>query len=129
MSHDAPDSPESRLLGAPVPLAPDLVAAANPCSHVRPGLPPMLIRHGRDDRVVPFGQSELLVDALRRTGNDVVFGPVDGVGHVFEGHPDPAIFVREAIDFLRTTLRPRTVPAAGPRSDTDGDTSHERAER
>lgn len=109
MSHDDPDSPESRLLGAPVQEVPDLVAEADPASYATAGLPPLLIRHGRADRMVPFGQSVAFAEALARAGAPVTFLPADGVGHAFEGHPDPAVFVKEGIDFLLEVL-PRTAP-------------------
>lgn len=62
--HAAPDSPESRLLGAPITERPDLVRAANPCTYVDHHAPPFLIQHGRRDCVVPWQQSELLRAAL-----------------------------------------------------------------
>lgn len=104
MAHDAPDSPESRLLGTPVPQAADQVADADPSRHAGSDAPPFLIRHGRKDRLVPFGQSELLADALLAAGADVTFLPVDAADHVFDGHPNPAEFIDEAVDFLRRVL-------------------------
>jgi acetyl esterase/lipase len=62
--HAAPDSPESRLLGAPIAERPDRVRAANPITYIDDGAPPFLIQHGRGDCVVPWQQSELLRDAL-----------------------------------------------------------------
>jgi acetyl esterase/lipase len=109
MSHDDPGSPESRLLGAPVQDIPALVAAADPATYADVAVPPTLIRHGRADRLVPFGQSVVFAEALRRAGAAVTFLPVDDAGHVFEGHPDPAVFVAEAIDFLHAVL-PRSGP-------------------
>lgn len=104
MCHDDPDSPESRLIGAPVQEAPALVADASPLSYVRAGLPPFLIRHGRRDRLVAFGQSELLAAALSQAGVEVDFLPVEDAGHVFEGHPSPVTFIDEAVDFLTSHL-------------------------
>ena len=104
MQHDDAESPESRLLGAPIQDVPDLVRAADPSSYVRRDSPPMLIRHGRIDRLVPFGQSEAFAAALERAGSTVRFRPVDNADHVFGGHPDPWIFVEEAIEFLREVL-------------------------
>ncbi|MDN4483570.1 alpha/beta hydrolase [Demequina lignilytica] len=104
--HDDPDSPESVLLRAPVQQVPDRVADADPATHVGPGCPPILIRHGMHDRLVPFGQSVHLASALEGAGVDVRLRPVDGAGHVFEGHPDPFQFVHEAVDFLREVMPP-----------------------
>jgi acetyl esterase/lipase len=107
MSHDDPDSPESRLLGAPVQEVPDLVAAADPASYATAAVPPMLIRHGRADRMVPFGQSVAFAEALARAGAAVTFLPVDDAGHTFEGHPEPTAFLKEGLDFLRASLPQR----------------------
>lgn len=104
MTHDDPDSPESRLLGAPVQEVPDLVADADPASHVSAGAPPFLVVHGRADRLVPFGQSEHLVAALERAGASVRFHPVDGADHVFENHEDPGVFIDQAVAFLHDVL-------------------------
>ncbi len=79
----APDSYESRFLGAPIRQVPELVARANPVTYVRPGAPPFLIVHGREDRLVPLRQSELLYEALRAHGNPVTLSVIDGLGHAF----------------------------------------------
>jgi acetyl esterase/lipase len=62
--HDAPDSPESQLIGAPIQSRPDLVKAVNPITYVSPESAPFLIQHGTADCVVPPGQSCLLYEAL-----------------------------------------------------------------
>jgi dipeptidyl aminopeptidase/acylaminoacyl peptidase len=33
--------------------------------------PPILLIHGKDDTVVPFAQSEMMADALKRAGKSV----------------------------------------------------------
>lgn len=104
MTHDAPDSPESLLIGAPVQERPDLVARANPCTYARQGTPPLLIQHGTRDRLVPFGQSVRLVDALCAAGADVTFLPEEGLDHVFDGAIDEARIIGTAIAFLRDRL-------------------------
>ena len=83
LQHDAPDSPESRLIGGPIQEHPDRVARANPITYITRAraLPPFLIVHGDQAPLVPFNQSELLVEALRRAGADVRFHRVVGGGH------------------------------------------------
>jgi acetyl esterase/lipase len=103
-THGDAGSPESRLIGASVDVSPDLVALANPCTYVRPGLPPFLVVHGTADRLVPFGQSGLLVAALRRADVPVTFHAVEGADHVFDGEPDRVALI-EALAFLRMALR------------------------
>jgi acetyl esterase/lipase len=84
MGHDAPDSPESQLIGAPIQQNPDKVARANPITYVDPGDPPFLIVHGDADRTVISGQSKLLYDALRAAGVEVTLHLVQGAGHGFQ---------------------------------------------
>jgi acetyl esterase/lipase len=103
-THGDAGSPESRLIGATVDVSPELVALANPCTYVRSGLPPFLVAHGTADRLVPFGQSSLLVEALRAAGVPVTFHAVEGADHVFDGAPDKVALVEEALAFLRATL-------------------------
>jgi acetyl esterase/lipase len=83
MRHDAPDSPESQLIGGPIQEHTERVARANPITYITTGrpLPPFLVMHGDQDPLVPFNQSELLVDALRAAGAGVTFQPISGGGH------------------------------------------------
>lgn len=82
VSHDAPDSPESQLIGAPIQERPDLVARANPITYVTGNEPPFLIMHGDQDPIVPHHQSELLQEALTRAGaREVTLHTVEGAGH------------------------------------------------
>lgn len=82
MRHDAPDSPESQLIGAPIQERPDLVARLNPITYVTGNEPPFLIMHGDQDPIVPHHQSELLYEALTRAGaRDVALHTVGGAGH------------------------------------------------
>lgn len=53
MVHDAPDSPESILIGAPIQESDDLCALANPISYIDSDDPPFLILHGDADPLVP----------------------------------------------------------------------------
>jgi len=82
-THNDPDSPESRLVGAPIQLRPDLVKAANPITYVTPFAPPFLIMHGTEDCVVPPQQSQLLYDALLSAigGDKVTMVFLHGAGH------------------------------------------------
>jgi acetyl esterase/lipase len=79
--HNAPDSPESKLVGGPIQDNPDKVRRVNPITYVTKNAPPFLIVHGTLDRLVPFNQSQLLVAALEAAGTSVKFHPVEGGGH------------------------------------------------
>ncbi|HWM94485.1 MAG TPA: prolyl oligopeptidase family serine peptidase [Thermoanaerobaculia bacterium] len=79
--HDASGSPESRLIGAGLQTAPERAATASPLTFASPDDPPFLVMHGTLDDLVPFNQSELLVDALRLHGARVTWVPVPNAGH------------------------------------------------
>ena len=104
MVHDAADSPESQLVGGPIQERPAKVARANPVTYVTPEAPPFLIVHGDRDPLVPYGQSLLLVDALRAAGVPVTFYTVVGAGHGGFDDPQIPILVHE---FLAANLRRR----------------------
>lgn len=81
MVHDAPDSPESILIGAPIQDNDELCALANPISYIDPHDPPFLILHGDADPLVPHCQSEMLFEALQNKAVDSKFVLVPGAGH------------------------------------------------
>ena len=81
MIHDTPDSPESELIGGPIQAHPEKTARANPITYVTSAAPPFLIVHGDQDPLVPYGQSSLLVEAVRQVGAEVTFYTVKGAGH------------------------------------------------
>ncbi len=104
IDHDAPTSPESRLLGwdepgqgvgdiranlenpnAPYPELAALAALCSPNAHVSPNDPPMFIGHGLDDTSVPSFQSVRLSNALASVGVEHTLTLVEGAGHGFLG--------------------------------------------
>src|SRR5439155_25235338 len=85
LRHDAPDSPDARLIGGPLQENKERAAKANPITYVTKDDPPFLIMHGDQDMTVPFNQSELLFDALKKAGREVTFIQVRGAGHGFGG--------------------------------------------
>ncbi|GLV55187.1 hypothetical protein KDH_20340 [Dictyobacter sp. S3.2.2.5] len=106
-THDEPDSPEARLVGAPLQEDKELARRANPITYIQSGkLPPFLIIHGTNDTVVPFNQSEALYAALRQAQADVTLHPIEGEDHVFSRQPQswPDIY-RLAINFFNKHLR------------------------
>ncbi len=66
--HDASDSPESLLMGAPIQSIPERVATANPITYASSDDPTFLSIHGRMDPLVPAHQSEILHQALKKAG-------------------------------------------------------------
>jgi len=81
IQHDAPNSPESRLLGGPVQEKRDLARTANPLTYIDENDPPFLIMHGDNDRLVPLGQSVILAKALIDAGVEVTMKTIHGAGH------------------------------------------------
>jgi acetyl esterase/lipase len=81
VDHDAPGSPESRLVGGPLPERKDAARDASPISYVSAPDPPFLIIHGTNDPLVPFDQSERLYDELRQVGVAAHLIRVEGGGH------------------------------------------------
>ena len=81
--HDAPDSPESRWLGAPIQTIPDAVTAASPLSYIdgATNLPPFHLENGDEDCLVPGEQTGELAAALRAEGAAVTHLVVPGAGH------------------------------------------------
>lgn len=109
MQHDAPDSPESMLIGGPIQVHPDKAARANPITYISPAAPPFLILHGDKDFTVPHHQSVLLYEALKKAGASVRFETIRGAGHGFSG-PEIDRMVDEFLDRVLRRAGPR--PAA-----------------
>ena len=68
IDHDAPDSPESKLIGVPIQKAKAKTRQASPLTHATKDDAPHLHVHGTDDPLVPFHQSEILHAALKKAG-------------------------------------------------------------
>ncbi|OAN36741.1 prolyl oligopeptidase family serine peptidase [Mycolicibacterium iranicum] len=79
--HDAPDSPESELMGFPIRTDPSAVEKANPAMYVTADSPPVFIAHGTADPLVPANQSEILFDAYVRAGATATLALLPDVGH------------------------------------------------
>ena len=88
VKHDAPNSAESNLVGAPIQSVPELVRAASPLTYVKAGAPPFLLMHGLADNSVPHHQSVMLYEALAAAGNDVTLRLIDGLPHTFFNRPN-----------------------------------------
>lgn len=83
LKHNAPNSPEARLVGGPIQEQPyrDRAARVNPITYLTKDAPPFLIIHGDADPTVPHHQSELLNAALKQTRVPVRFHTIKGAGH------------------------------------------------
>ncbi|MEW4487688.1 alpha/beta hydrolase [Thalassoglobus sp. JC818] len=101
MDHDAPNSPESLLIGAPIQENPDKVRAASPLKYISKDDPPFLIIHGTDDPLVPMDQSVQLDRAFDEIGVESTLVRVNGGGH--GGFQNPQIRTM-ILDFWKAKL-------------------------
>jgi acetyl esterase/lipase len=53
----------------------------NPLTYITKKAPPFLLLHGTEDNVVPFGESEMMFDALTKNETDVKLVAIEGAGH------------------------------------------------
>lgn len=84
MDHRAPDTPGGMLIGKlNVREHPDRVQPTVPMNYISAGkaLPPFLIIHGSKDRLVPFGQSVMLFDALKKANKEAELYQLEGADH------------------------------------------------
>jgi acetyl esterase/lipase len=81
LKHDPPNSPESKLVGGPIQDNVEKVKRANPITYITKDTPPFFIAHGENDTSVPWHQSELLYEALKKAGVEVTFQKIPGAGH------------------------------------------------
>lgn len=97
--------PVLTLLGGPEDERVERARAAGPVTYAK-GVtpPPFLLIHGREDRVVPYSQSEALARALTDAGGEVTLRPVDGADHIFLGSAEIPGIVAHSVDFLRRHL-------------------------
>jgi acetyl esterase/lipase len=74
----------TKLLGVPFPQNPDAYARASPIAYISPGDPPLLMVHGDSDTLVPFTQSERMLEAYKRVGLHAELVKVGNANHDFE---------------------------------------------
>src|SRR3989339_43424 len=56
---------------------------ASPALHVNKWSAPMFLTHDPDDNVVPYAQTTIMADALKKEDRPVQFHPTQGAGHGF----------------------------------------------
>jgi len=104
--YDVPGSFATKFIGGPLASNPELVQLANPIRYVTPEDPPFLIVHGDADPIVPFGQSEILVEALEAAGVDVTLRRVEGGKHGTGGEFKGPDLWYVVVDFFDRHLQP-----------------------
>jgi dipeptidyl aminopeptidase/acylaminoacyl peptidase len=82
------------------------LADISPADHAGAVTAPVLLIHGRDDAVVPFEQSQIMADALRRAGKTVDLVPLDHEDHYLSSGATRLQMLRAVIDFLQKNNPP-----------------------
>lgn len=67
--------------GASILSDSDKALPASSLGHIKKNLPPFLIMHGTEDKLVSPVQSEQLYEALKQSGNRVTYVKVEGAAH------------------------------------------------
>lgn len=67
--------------GASILSDSDKALTASSLGHIKKNLPPFLIMHGTEDKLVSPVQSEQLYEALKQNGNRVTYVKVEGAAH------------------------------------------------
>jgi len=101
MDHNAPDSPESKLIGGAVQEHKKKARNASPLTYVSADDAPFLIAHGDKDPLVNYSQSVRFAKKLRAAGVPVVLITVQGGGHGRGFGPEVTQSVK---DFLNVQL-------------------------
>src|SRR5437660_3707404 len=77
------------------------VEAISPISHVGSITMPVLLIHGKDDTVVPFEQSQLMYDALKRARKDVQLVTLKHEDHWLSRGETRLQLLQASVAFLR----------------------------
>jgi len=78
----------------------------SPADHVDRITIPILVIHGKDDTVVPFEQSQIMVDALRKAGKDVQLVVLDHEDHWLSRGATRLQMLQATMDFLQKNNPP-----------------------
>jgi dipeptidyl aminopeptidase/acylaminoacyl peptidase len=89
-----------RFLGVNGPKDP-LIQAISPARHADVVTAPVLLIHGKDDTVVPYGQSEAMVRALRRADKQVELVTLKREDHWLSRGETRTEMLRASVAFLR----------------------------
>ncbi|MDA0243945.1 MAG: alpha/beta hydrolase [Chloroflexi bacterium] len=82
-THDAADSPESRLVGAAIQTVPELVQTTNPMNYIDSSDAPFFIQHGSADCNIPPVQGQNLANVLSSAVGieNATYMLLEGAGH------------------------------------------------
>ena len=105
-SHNAANSPESKLVGAEIQSVPELVKTTNPMNYIDATDSPFFIENGTADCNIPPIQNKDLADALTAAigADKVTYVSLEGAGHGGE-HFETEENLKLVIGFLDTYLK------------------------
>lgn len=89
-----------RFMGVTGPDDP-AVAAISPIRHLDAITVPVLLIHGKDDTVVPFEQSQVMYDALRKQGKEVQLVTLKDEDHWLSRGGTRLQMLQSSVAFLR----------------------------
>lgn len=79
---------------------------ASPISYVKKGMPPYLLLHGTKDFHVPYEQSVLMRDAMKKAGVPCEIITIEGGGHGgWDNDPSLTTYQDQLLRWLKQTLR------------------------
>jgi cephalosporin-C deacetylase-like acetyl esterase len=94
-----------RFMGATDPHDPAL-QAISPIEHVSAVTVPVLLIHGRDDTVVPYEQSDVMLSALKRAGKSVQLITMKHEDHWLSRSETRLQMLQATVDFLKINNPP-----------------------
>ncbi len=89
-----------RFIGTADQSDPALLAIS-PIEHVDAVMAPVLLIHGRDDTVVPFEQSDVMLNALKRAGKSVSLVTMKHEDHWLSHSETRLQMLQATVDFLK----------------------------
>lgn len=96
-------TPINKFLGERAMTDEHIRKLVNPIPYISESAPPFLVMHGKNDEIVPYGQSEMLYDKLHEKGIPADYYLLEGAGHAgneFWQEPVKKII----LDFLETYI-------------------------
>jgi dipeptidyl aminopeptidase/acylaminoacyl peptidase len=78
----------------------------SPIDHIGAATPPILLIHGKDDTVVPFEQSQLMLDALQKAGRPAELVTLKGEDHWLSRGETRLQMLQATMDFLEKNNPP-----------------------
>jgi len=100
-----------RFMGAADQNDPALIAIS-PIEHIAAVTVPVLLVHGRDDTVVPFEQSDVMLSALQRAGKQVTLVTLKHEDHWLSRSETRLQMLQATVDFLKANNPPNSRPGS-----------------